>query len=442
VKLILLKFDRVKQSLTSAHFPAVFQSAATPFFFIILAFLFFGPTDPEKNPAALISWALGWPVLVISAFFFARFWCSVCPIGTIGKLAKRLFSLEKPFPAFLKTRSDFVLAGAVLVIIWLETATGIRNSPFNLGLLLLAMLVSAIIVAMVYERQTWCLYLCGLGGMVGLFAKTSILELRADRNVCISQCGTNDCYLGNSDSEGCPFGQAGPRLHSNRLCKLCATCVKNCPYGAINLNLRFPGREIWEVRQPRTGTAFLVLGMIGGLISEMSTKTFWYESILQYVPHYEIAAFTMVYIGIVLITNMVMVTAALVSSRVLGDTTAENYSRYGLALLPLALTIFGAFHFYYLVHLGVHVAALLSHNFQFDILQRLSVQISEDFTAFIQQTLVWLGLVGSLVVFYRIGRENYTMSLKIVMGLMPHALLALGMTVFAVHSMMAFFYGQ
>jgi transcriptional regulator with AAA-type ATPase domain/ferredoxin len=440
-KVNLLKFDRVKRALTSPHFPAVFQSAATPFFFIILAFLFFGPTDPAKNPAALFSWALGWPVLIISAFFFARFWCSVCPIGTIGKLAKRLISLDKPFPAFLKTRSDFVLAGAVLVIIWLETATGIRNSPFNLGLLLVAMLVSAIIVAMVYERQTWCLYLCGLGGMVGLFAKTSIIELRADRNVCISQCGTNDCYLGSSDSEGCPFGQAGPRLHSNRLCKLCATCVKNCPYGAINLNLRFPGREIWEVRQPRTGTAFLVLGMIGGLISEMSTKTAWYTFILDHGPQFEAITFTIVYISIVLMTNLVVIMASFVSSRVLREGLAENYSRYGLALLPLALTTFGAFHVYYLVHLGVHVAALLSQNFNLDIFQRLSVTMPDELTAFVQKCLMWLGLVGSLVVFYRIGRENYKMNLNTVAGLMPHALLALGITVFAIHSMMAFFYG-
>ena len=206
-----------------------------------------------KNPAALFSWAVGWPVLIIGAFVWARFWCSLCPIGTVSNLAKRIIALERPFPAFLKKHSDFVMAGAVLFIIWFETATGIRDSPFTLGVLLSIMLASAILVAVIYERQSWCHYLCGLGGVAGVLAKTSIVELRADRNVCISQCGSNECFLGTTANEGCPFGQAGPRLHSNRLCTLCGTCVKNCPHGAINLNLRVPGSEIWEMRHTNDG---------------------------------------------------------------------------------------------------------------------------------------------------------------------------------------------
>ena len=441
-KIDLLKSDLLKHALTSPLFPAIFQSAATPFFFITLIFLFLGTGNPARNPAALFDWALGWPLLIMSTFFFARFWCSVCPVGTMGKLVQKLFSLNKPFPAFLMTWSDFVLAGAVLMIFWLETATGIRDSPFKLGLLIVAMLVSAVLVSMIYERQTWCLYLCGLGGMVGLLAKTSMLELRADRNVCISQCGTHDCYIGSTDSEGCPFSQAGPRLHSNRLCKLCGICVKNCPYDAITLNLRFPGREIWENRQPMAGTAFLVLGMIGGLISEMSTKTPWYGFFLDRFPHAEVAAFTVLFIAIILITNLIMIMASFLSSRALHERLAENYSRYGLALLPLALTIFGAFHFYYFIHLGVHVAALLSQNFGLVVFQRLSVAMSDEWTALIQQCLIWLGLVGTLVVLYRIGRENYRANIGTFMGLMPHALLALGMTVQSINSMMFYFYGH
>ena len=156
------------------------------------------------------------------------------------------------------------------------------------------MLGSAIIVSVLYERQSWCLYLCGLGGMVGVLAKTALVELRADRNVCISQCGSNECYLGTSDQDGCPFGNAGPRLHSNRLCSLCAACVKNCPHGAINLNLRFPARELWELRRPNTGTAFLVIGLIGGLLSEMAGKTEVYAYVTGFLPIPKVVAFTVV----------------------------------------------------------------------------------------------------------------------------------------------------
>ncbi|MGO9572665.1 MAG: sigma 54-interacting transcriptional regulator [Desulfomonilaceae bacterium] len=439
-KFNLLRFGPVRQVLSSPLFPAVLQSAATPFFFIVIAFLFLGPADLMKNPAALFSWAVGWPLLIIGAFVWARFWCSLCPIGTVGNLAKRIIALERPFPAFLKNHSDFVMAGAVLFIIWFETATGIRNSPFTLGLLLSIMLASAIIVAVIYERQSWCHYLCGLGGVAGVLAKTSMLELRADRNVCISQCGSNECYLGTTANEGCPFGQAGPRLHSNRLCTLCGTCVKNCPHGAINLNLRVPGSEIWEVRHTNAGTAFLVLGMIGGLFSEMVGKMPFYGSLSIFLPLSPITRFTVVFIAVLLAMNLMLVLAAKVSSRIYRERFRGNYSRFGLALLPVALTAFMAFHVYYLINLGVQLPTLLSHNFDFAVFRRLVITVPPEVTRFIQEMLIYIGLGWSLIIMYRLGRAGRDKILQIVAGLLPHAALALLLAVLMLEATRSFFY--
>jgi transcriptional regulator with AAA-type ATPase domain/polyferredoxin len=441
-KFNLLRFGLVRQVFSSPLFPAVLQSAAIPFFFIVIAFLFLGPADPMKNPAALFSWAVGWPLLILGAFLWARFSCSLCPIGTVGNLAKRVLSLERPFPAFLKNHSDFVMAGAVIFIIWFETATGIRDSPFTLGMLLSIMLVSAIFVSVVYERQSWCHYLCGLGGVAGVLAKTSILELRADRNVCISQCGSNECYLGTAANQGCPFGQAGPRLHSNRLCTLCGTCVKNCPHGAINLNLRVPGREIWEVRHnTNAGTAFLVLGMIGGLFSEMVSKMSFYGSLSTFLPLSPVSRFTVVFIGVLLAMNVMLVLAAQVSSRIYGEQFRENYCKYGLALLPVALTSFMAFHIYYLINLGVQLPTLLSHNFDFEVFRRLIITVPPDVTRLIQQTLIYIGLGWSLIIMYRLGRAGRDRMLRVVSGLLPHAAVALLLALVMLTATRSFFFG-
>lgn len=441
-KFNLLRFRAIKQALMSPLFPAILQSAATPFLFIVLAFLFLGPSDPLKNPAALFSWAVGWPILILGAFVWARFWCSLCPIATVGNLAKRVISLERPFPVFLKNHSQFLIAGAVLFIIWMETATNIRESPAGLGVLLLVMLGSAITVSVLYERQSWCLYLCGLGGMIGVLAKTAFVELRADRNVCISQCGSNECYLGTSTLEGCPFGNAGPRLHSNRLCSLCSACVKNCPYGAINLNLRVPARELWELRRPNAGIAFLVIGLLGGLLSEMVSKTDLYAQVTGVFPLPRVAAFTMVFISLLLLVNLMLVVAAAMSSRVFGDTFQENYSRFGLALLPLTLTSFMAFHLYYLVNLGVQLPILVSHNFDFEILRHLIITVPAELTHLIQRVLIWAGLGWTTIVIYRIGRgqdENFGRAL---LGLIPHAALAVVLTVMLLRAMTSFFYAS
>ena len=366
-KFNLLGLKPLRQAILSPLFPAIIQSAATPFFFILLAFLFLGPADPLKNPAALFGWALGWPILIVGSFVCARLWCSVCPIGTMGKLAKKLVSLERPFPSVLKDRSDFLIAGAVLFVIWFETATGLRNYPAGLGLLLITMLVSAVVVAIIFERQSWCLYLCGLGGMVGVLAKTSILELRADSSVCTAKCNSNDCFEGNGSNEGCPFGQSVPQLNTNRVCKLCGTCIRNCPHGAIRLNLRLPGHELWQNRQGKPGTAFLVIGLIGGLLSELASKTSLYHTIAGYLPLPATAKFTVFFVALVAVVNLLMALSALVSSHTYGESFLTNYSRYGMALLPLTLAAFMAFHVYYLINLGVQLPILLSHNLDFDV---------------------------------------------------------------------------
>lgn len=439
-KFNLFRFNFIRKAFHSPLYPAVLQSAAVPFFFIILLFLFLGPQDPLKNPAALIAWTIGWPVLIIGALFWARFWCSLCPIGVIAALSKKVLSLERPFPAFLKRNSDFLIAGAVLFVIWFETATEIRNSPFNLGLLLLAMLLSAALVSMVYERQTWCLYLCGLGGMVGVLSKTSIVELRANGNICISECSSNECYLGTADRAGCPFGQAGPRLRSNRLCKVCGQCVKNCPHGAITLNLRAPGQEIWQHSQRHAGTAFLVLGMIGGLFSEMVSRMPEYKILAEWMPFPPILNFSIVFLVILASINGLMLLAALISRRSCGDTLRQNFARFGLAMLPLTLGSFTAFHIYYLINLGVQIPILVSKYFEIEALNSLIITVPDGVTFFLQQSVIWIGLAWTLITMYRLGLWTKKTAMDTVTSVGPHAAVAIFIAVLMSEAITNFFH--
>lgn len=440
-KINLLQFGPVKHALKSPLFPAVLQSAIAPFFFIVLVILFFGPSDPLKNPASLVSWALGWPLLIFGAFLCARSWCALCPIGTVSNLAKRIVSLDRPFPEFLKLHSDFVVAGAVLFVIWFETATDIRNSPVTLGLLLVTMLGSATVVAVLYERRSWCQHLCGLGGMIGILAKTSLIELRANRNVCISQCSTNECYVGTSADEGCPFGNAGPRLHSNRLCNLCAKCIKTCPHEAIMLNLRMPGREIWETRSPRAGTAFLVLGLIGGLLSEMVVKIPWLGSLIEQMPVGKTAFFTLVFALISAGLNAGLACAVSISRSIFDDTFKDNYARFGLALLPLTLSAYLAFHTYYLLHLGAYLPRLTGQALGLDVLSSAAIEVSPVVIHAVQVVALLSGLILSLMVMYRLSRGSSDSPREILAGTAPHAAVAVALALVIIKVMGLYFYG-
>jgi transcriptional regulator with AAA-type ATPase domain/polyferredoxin len=440
-KFNLLRFGLVKRVFLSPLFPAILQSAVTPFFLMLLALLFLGPSEPLKNPGALFCWAVGWPILIIGAFVWARFWCSLCPIGTLSRLAQKVVSFNLPFPAILKRRSDFVIAGSVLGVIWFETATDIRNSPLNLGLLLVTMVTSAMIAAILFERQSWCQYLCGLGGMISVAAKASMVELRADQSVCISRCQGNECYVGTDTREGCPFGQSVPRLGTNRLCKICGVCIKNCPHDGINLNWRVPGNEIWEMRRANTGTAFLVIGMMGGLFSEMFAKTAYYAALTQNLPLPPILRFTFAFVAMLLIANVTAVLVSWISHRIYRDSWEENYSRHGAGLIPLALTSFMAYHVYYLIHLGVQLPILFSHYIHPAIFQKLIVTVPVETIHFIQQFLIWMGLVWSLIIMYRLGRASQERLSTAILGAIPHALMAVAVATLMLQGIRFSFYG-
>ncbi|MCX5873741.1 MAG: sigma 54-interacting transcriptional regulator, partial [Deltaproteobacteria bacterium] len=391
-KVNLLRLPTIRGAIKSPLFPVIFQSAATPFFFILLVLLFLGPVNVSSNVGALFSWAIGWPTMIFGAFIWARFWCSLCPMGAIGHVAKKVISLDIPFPAFLKQKSDWIIAISAMFIIWLEIATNLRSSPFNTGLLLLTILIFAIVFSVVFERQSWCRYLCPLGGMMGVLAKVSPFELRADRNLCASQCSSNECFLGTQYQEGCPFGQMAPSLRSNRFCKLCGNCVKNCPHGAINLNLRIPGREIWEMRQVGAVTSFLVISMFGGLMSELLETSSIYDQFSQFfldLPH--LLVFTSFFTVAILFANALTFGAATLSSHVSGETTKENFARYGLALLPL-------------INLGVYFPIVLWQTFHFSIFERMVITVPPSWTFFVQQLFIFIGALGTLVISYRLSR--------------------------------------
>ena len=428
-KLDLLRFRPARNALMSPLFPAVLQSAATPFFIILVFLLLLGPVDPMTNPASLFSWAVGWPALVFGSFFWARFWCSICPMGVLGKLAKKVVSLEKQFPSALKYRSDFLIAGAVLFIIWLESITHMRQSPLNLGILLIVITTLAVAVSVIFERQSWCRYLCPLGGMTGVLAQAAIVELRADNKVCASQCKGHECYFGTAEREGCPFGQVAPTLRSNQECKLCSTCVKNCPHGAISLNLRIPGHELFQIRQVNTGTAFLVIAMMGALLSEVLVKSPFVADFGHYfhLPYW--IMFTIVFAGLVGLFNLGLIAAAALSSRMYDNTIQDNYSQFGLTLLPLVMTTFMAFHLYYLINLGVHLPMLVAANFDLAVFRQLIIAVPPDLTYFIQRVLVWIGLLWTGLVAYRLARSSKPQFVSAVAGLLPHGLLAVSLAI-------------
>lgn len=259
----LLKAGPVQRIVQSRFYPYAAHFVTIPFIAVIVALGLFGPQDPDRNLALILTWGLWEPMLVAGAFFTGRMWCSVCPIGAISRLVNRTAGLGRKVPSWIRNNGFYFSAAGIAAIFWIEAATHMTRSPRATALLVVPLVALAALAGFLFQRRTWCRYLCPLGGMMGVLGSTAVVEMRSNYAVCNSTCVRHECYAGDGDREGCPMFEGPFALRSNRTCMLCGNCVKVCPNHSPVLNLRLPGYELWTVRSPDRIFFVLTLVLMG-----------------------------------------------------------------------------------------------------------------------------------------------------------------------------------
>jgi NAD-dependent dihydropyrimidine dehydrogenase PreA subunit len=223
-------------------------------FVLVNLWLWLGPQDRAHNGALNLFWAWWWPLILLSYPLVGRLWCSFCPFMVWGEIAQRLVRLLGLQPArWPRGNSDDwaspVLAGLFAAILVWEEMGNLVDTAWASSTLLLLITAGAVVGSIAFEKRFWCRHLCPVGGMNGLFAKLSILELRAQAGTCSGSCTTYACFKGGpADGEGlatagCPLGTHPAHLADNRNCVLCLTCVQACPHRSVQLSLRPPARS-------------------------------------------------------------------------------------------------------------------------------------------------------------------------------------------------------
>jgi len=191
-------------------------------------------------------WGVGGAALVLLFLLLGRITCSVCPLSTGGRLASQIWCLAKSPPGFLKNSSPYLIPMGLVIIAWSEHTFHMTSHPRATSFLLIALISLAILVALFFERETWCRYLCPLGNFAGLFSLSSILVVHSNANVCSTKCTTHNCNKGSDEYAGCPVFHHPLFARNAHICKLCFNCLKSCPNGSARLYLRPPLVRIWQ----------------------------------------------------------------------------------------------------------------------------------------------------------------------------------------------------
>lgn len=322
-------------------YPVAPQIIVTIIFAFILRSLLFGPAEVAKNPGAIIVWLLWWPLIPITFIFLGRIWCSVCPFGAIGDWLRRRFGLNRKPPAWLKKYGIWIVNGLFFLVTWYEVTFGLTKSVSATAVLFLIVLAAAAVFSVLFERRTWCRYVCFLGGVFGNYAQAAAVELRGNKEACLS-CSTQNCYNGNGEVEGCALFISPKTLSSNRTCNFCGDCLKTCANDSPRIVVREKmGRELWQKRSPRFDESFLAVSLMGAIfISTMGMLVIWPPLVGMFTPvgiFTKQVIVTLYLIALVAIGLGAYALGAFFSAKVSKEKFRANFGRFGYGLIPLNL---------------------------------------------------------------------------------------------------------
>ncbi len=238
------------------------------FFTVLLIIIYFGlSSEPDlRFPggipfATTMIWDIWHPLLAFTIILIGRLWCFACPIGAVGDWTQSVFSLKKKYPE--KYRNLWV---AVILFLFIFAAERhlfmfTRNPP-NTALLLLFFTGLAVVMGAIYEKRSFCRYICPIGLMLGVFSMLSAIELRCKSKKTCQEHNIKECVVGTEAGKPCPVGEFPQTMERNNYCIMCMECVKSCSKDNIRISPRLPGADLVRSKRTHLDEAYLVHGII------------------------------------------------------------------------------------------------------------------------------------------------------------------------------------
>ncbi|VVB94523.1 4Fe-4S binding domain protein [uncultured archaeon] len=217
---------------------------------------------PGGNPfATIMIWDLWHPLLAFTVILFGRLWCFACPIGAVGDWTQSVFSLKRKYPE--KYRNLWI---AVILFLFIFAAERhlfmfTRNPP-NTAYLLIFFTALAVVMGAVFEKRSFCRYICPIGLVLGVFSMLSAVELRCKSKKTCHDHDIKECVIGNEAGKACPAGEFPQAMERNNYCIMCMECVKSCSKDNIRISPRLPGADIIKSMKTHLDEAYLVHGII------------------------------------------------------------------------------------------------------------------------------------------------------------------------------------
>jgi len=247
----------------------------------------------NTNLSNLIVWSYWWPVIIITAIFFGRLWCTVCPVEFITYWASKI-GLRLQVPHILKSGWAVTIFYILIWIVGVQTLA-VNRIPHQMALYLLMLIIIAVDISLIFHKRAFCSYVCPVGHLLGLYALISPFEWRADDLSTCKSCKTKDCVTKKNHyrlvRRSCTSNLYPATIKDNRDCLLCTQCLKACPYKNIRFSTRRPFADFLTAINLRPAEVGFILLLSGIVVYEILSEWPISLAILMWVPDHCIDAF-------------------------------------------------------------------------------------------------------------------------------------------------------
>jgi hypothetical protein len=271
----LTRIPLVRQALASRWPQFLLRLLALGGFVLAILAGLLGTPVGNRNFSVVAVWIGWWALLILVAVpLFGRGWCSICPIPLAGEWlqqgailgppgSRRGLGLGRRWPRRLN--NIWLQNGAFLILALFSVV--VLTQPLVTALILAALFLLATATSLIFQRRSFCRYLCPVGGFIGLYAQAAPVEVRVrDTAVCAGH-REKSCYTGSQDGYGCPWGVFPGGLVKNTYCGTCMECLRTCPLDNIAVQIRPAGADLAVARGRRLDEAFKAFIMLGGALA-------------------------------------------------------------------------------------------------------------------------------------------------------------------------------
>ncbi|QJA05670.1 4Fe-4S binding protein [Thermosulfurimonas marina] len=331
------EFPALKRFFYNRRYFAYIRGFGDLVFLILILLGLFGPQDPRRNAMLFVAWGIWWTSVVLSWFFVGRMWCAFCPFPGLARLLQHLgLSRLKNPPKWLTCKGLHLATAGFFFIIWAETVTGMKESPFLTALLLLAIVGGATVCGILFRGYTWCRYLCPLGKIIGSASTMALTEFRADLKKC-SQCKTFACRRGRNGLKPCPVFLGAYHAKNNLVCLVCGHCLILCEHDSPALYLRHPFREQIINKGRYITCSYVIPLLMGSQVARFIYEGPYFSQIVSPLGLGKTAGFTLLFA----LTTLVFIQLIRLGSILFVYYEDELFGRFSPMIpvvMPLAFT--------------------------------------------------------------------------------------------------------